>query len=265
METKGVLMSPTQVRFSGVQHILLDIEGTVSDVRFVYDVMFPYARNHMRDFVSQHASSAEVAQAIDQVVLDSKTDPKNPLANIARDDLHFQEQLLFHLERLMDEDSKTTGLKALQGLIWKEGFESGLLKAELFPDVRPALQDWISQGYRISIYSSGSILAQKLFFGHTTEGDLTGLLSSFFDTTIGKKQDCASYTKIAEKLEAIPSSVLFVSDIAEELIAAMTTGFQTVASIRPHNRPLSSSYSGPQVQRFKEILLHDRNSTKTEP
>lgn len=256
-------MSPTQVQLSGVQHILLDIEGTVSDVRFVFDVMFPYARQHMRDFVSQHASSAEVAQAIDQVVLDSKMDPENPLNSISRDDLRFQEQLLVYLEHLMDIDSKTTGLKALQGLIWKEGFESGLLTAELFPDVPPALQSWISRGYRISIYSSGSVLAQKLFFGHTTAGDLTGLLSSFFDTTIGKKQDPASYSKIAEKLEAIPSRVLFVSDIAEELIAATTSGFQTVASIRPNNRPLSSSYPGPQVQSFQEILLRDRNSTNT--
>ena len=237
---------------NSIEHVLLDIEGTVSDVRFVYNVMFPFAKKNMASFLERRWGSEEVKQAVEQVALDAGQ-PANRWNS--PDGSSDRESLNQHLGQLMSGDSKSTGLKGLQGLVWKEGFESGELVAELFPDVLPAMQEWKALGLQVSIYSSGSVLAQKLFFGHTTQGDLTGLLSGHFDTTTGKKQDSQSYAKIAAALELPAKKILFVSDVAEELIAAQQAEMQVVASIRDGNKPLGASYTGPQVPSFGDIKL----------
>ena len=225
--------------FSGISVVLLDIEGTVSDIRFVYDVMFPYAQQNMALFLKLHWLEPAVQTAIQQVCADANQDPQTWLGESTD---QAQQTLLTHLNQLMANDSKSTGLKAIQGLVWKDGFESGAIRAELFDDVLPALKKW-------------SILAQQLFFGHTIHGDVTPLLSHYFDTTTGPKRESSSYISIAQAMKIPSSAILFVSDIAEELMAATNAGFQVVASVRPNNKPLSETYVGPAVSSFADIAI----------
>ncbi|XZE18419.1 acireductone synthase [Pirellulaceae bacterium SH449] len=246
------------VELKSVDIVLLDIEGTVSDVRFVYDVMFPFAKQNMKSFLACNVDSAEVRAAILQVATDAGSEPNHLNQRTGPSNTHSGidiDRLDEHLQNLMAADSKSTGLKALQGLVWKSGFESGELRAELFPDVVPALNSWVSRGIRVHIYSSGSVLAQQLFFRFTTEGDLSNLLSGHFDTTVGKKQEPGSYQRISQQIGASPERILFVSDIAEELIAASSIGMKVVASVRPSNKPLPSDYAGERVDSFAEIRL----------
>ena len=171
------------VPYSKIEIVLLDIEGTVSDVRFVYDVMFPFAKQSMKSFLESQSGVTEVRTAIEQVARDANLDVNHWFLDPTQNEIDV-ERLNAHLQELMATDSKATGLKALQGLVWKSGFESGQLRAELFPDVLPALREWVTNGKRLFIYSSGSVLAQQLFFRFTTEGDLSGLLSGYFDTNV---------------------------------------------------------------------------------
>ena len=238
--------------FSGISVVLLDIEGTVSDIRFVYDVMFPYAQQNMALFLQMHWNEPAVQTAIQQVCADANQDPQTWLGESTD---QAQQTLLTHLNQLMANDSKSTGLKAIQGLVWKDGFESGAMRAELFDDVLPALEKWNVSGKMISIYSSGSILAQQLFFGHTIHGDVTPLLSHYFDTTTGPKRESISYISIAQAMQTPPSAILFVSDVGEELMAATNAGFQVVASVRPNNKPLLETYVGPAVSSFADIAI----------
>ena len=244
------------VPYSKIEIVLLDIEGTVSDVRFVYDVMFPFAKQSMKSFLESQSGVTEVRTAIEQVARDANLDVNHWFSDPTQNEIDV-ERLNTHLQELMATDSKATGLKALQGLVWKSGFESGQLRAELFPDVLPALREWVTNGKRLFIYSSGSVLAQQLFFRFTTEGDLSGLLSGYFDTNVGKKQEPASYKRIADSIGAKPQSILFVSDVAEELVAATTVGMEVVASVRASNKPLSPGYIGAQIHFFSEISLTD--------
>jgi enolase-phosphatase E1 len=157
------------------------------------------------------------------------------------------------VERLMDSDSKTTGLKSLQGLVWESGFRSGKLRAEIFADVLPALERWKKAGVELRIYSSGSILAQKLFFSHTTVGDLTHFFSGHYDTTIGSKKEPESYLKIAEALGLSPTQLIFFTDVIGEIQAAEKAHLQVIACIRPNNTPLPKDYHGPSIRSFDEI------------
>jgi enolase-phosphatase E1 len=218
--------------------------------------MFPFAKQSMKAFLDSQSGTTEVRAAIEQVARDANLESSHWLSVTDQHKVDV-ERLDAHLQELMSTDSKATGLKALQGLVWKSGFESGQLRAELFPDVLPALRVWASNGKRLFIYSSGSVLAQKLFFRFTTEGDLSSLLSGYFDTNIGKKQDSASYQRIAESIGAEPQTILFVSDVAEELIAATAIDMKVVASVRPSNKSLNPIYLGAQIRSFAEINLVD--------
>jgi enolase-phosphatase E1 len=241
------------IAFSGIQFVLLDIEGTVSDVRFVYDVMFPFARLRMVPYLERNWSESSTQEALRQVAIDAGL-PDNQWT-ASRDNRLDLSDVGHHLDRLMASDSKSTGLKALQGLVWKEGFESGQLRAELFPDVLPAIEAWRQSGMHIYIYSSGSVLAQQLFFRHTTQGNISHHLSGYYDTTVGRKQESSSYAKIATQIGTLPQTILFVSDVAEELVAAEQAGMQVVASVRPNNKPLTNAYRGPSITSFSEIKL----------
>lgn len=219
---------------------LLDIEGTVADIRFVYDVMFPFVRSQLQSFLNRFQDSPSVRQAIATL----ESDAGHPIEDIAS-----------HVNRLMDSDSKTTGLKALQGLIWESGFRSGSLRAEIFSDVLPSLQRWKQAGVDLKIYSSGSILAQKLFFGHTTQGDLTPLFTEHFDTTIGSKREASSYARIADAVQIRPADIVFLTDVVPEVDAATAVGLQVITCIRPNNAPLPDDYARPTVRSFDEIDL----------
>jgi enolase-phosphatase E1 len=153
----------------------------------------------------------------------------------------------------MDQDRKSTGLKSLQGKIWEEGYRSGELKGEVYPDVLPALERWRSRGIDIAIFSSGSVQAQRLLFRNSVAGDLTHFIKAYFDTTTGPKREPESYARIAGALERRASEVLFVSDIVEELDAARTGGMRTALCVRTPS-PLEMHGAHPMIRRFDEIL-----------
>ena len=154
---------------------------------------------------------------------------------------------------LINRDSKCSGLKSLQGKIWQEGYRTGDLQGEVYPDVPPALARWSRQGKTICIFSSGSVLAQKLLFGSTAAGDLTGFLRAYFDTTTGPKNAPGSYLRIAETLALEAQNVLFVSDIEKELDAARQAGMQTMLCVRtPSTERIASAHR--VVHSFEEIF-----------
>ena len=177
------------------QSLLLDIEGTTSSISFVHDVMFPFVRRELETFLSENGDHDQVAAACEQIAQDAGYESVaswSDQQNATQAELVQREVL-----RLMDKDEKATGLKSLQGLIWKSGFESGELVAHVYDDVVPALDDWRANDIEIRIYSSGSIAAQKLFFGHTHQGDLLNRFAAHYDTTVGSKKESDSYERIA--------------------------------------------------------------------
>lgn len=175
-----------------IKAILTDIEGTTSAVSFVFDVLFPYAAEHLPDFVRQNAARVDVAEQLDAVRRDSGEGHADT------------ERVIAILLGWIAEDRKATPLKALQGMVWEQGYQAGQLKGHVYPDAVQALKDWHQQGYRLFVYSSGSIQAQKLIFGCCEAGDLSPLFSGYFDTTSGPKRDVQSYQRISEAVGAAP-------------------------------------------------------------
>ena len=203
-----------------IRAIVTDIEGTTSDIQFVHNVLFPYARAHLAAFVQENQADAAVIAALDAV----RTEAGTPQAAL--------EEVIATLLRYIDEDRKSPGLKALQGMIWRAGYESGQFTGHLYPDVLPAFDGWQQQGIALYVYSSGSIAAQKLLFGYSDEGDLTSLFSGYFDTGVGAKREVQSYRNIAEQIGLAPGKLLFLSDIHQELDAAEQAGWHTLQLIR---------------------------------
>ncbi len=215
--------------------ILLDIEGTTTPIDFVHKVLFPFAKERIGRYVEQHFGdlSDEIALLVDESSHDdthtSRVDPTEP-SSVAS-----------YLDHLIDVDRKSTPLKSIQGKIWQQGYEAGDLKSIVYDDVRPAFERWNAAGKTVAIYSSGSILAQKLLFGYTNHGDLTPFISYYFDTTTGPKREAASYEKIAAELGISPAEITFASDIPEELRAAKAAGFSTALALRPGNAPVADA------------------------
>ena len=164
------------------------------------------------------------------------------------------ESIVEYLRFLIDRDRKSTALKAVQGQIWRDGYESGVLRGEVFDDVKPAFERWKAQDLTIAIFSSGSVLAQKLIFKFSDAGDLTPFISNYFDTTTGAKKEAESYHKIAAALSFPPVEILFVSDVVHELDAAARAGMQTRLSIRPNNPPIDEPTIHAAIQSFDEII-----------
>jgi len=203
-----------------IKAILTDIEGTTSAVSFVYDVLFPFAASRLPDFLREHQAVPTVAAQIEAV----RAEAGEPGADLDR--------VIDILLGWMREDRKVTPLKALQGQVWQKGYESGELKGHVYPDAVAALKQWHAEGYRLYVYSSGSIQAQKLIFGCSEAGDLTGLFSGYFDTTSGGKRDAESYRTIAGEIGLPAAQVLFLSDVAAELDAARDAGMATCGLAR---------------------------------
>jgi len=221
--------------------ILLDIEGTTTPIAFVHDVLFSYARDHVREFLAANPAAEDVALLREEHAVDVSDAP--PLTNDT-------ESIAAYVEWLIKLDRKSTALKSLQGKIWRQGYQDGSLKSQVFPDVAPAFERWRERGLRISIFSSGSVLAQQLLFAHTEVGDLTPFIDSYFDTKVGKKGEAESYRGIANALGFEPKEILFVSDVVSELHAATEAGMKTLLSIRPGNAP-AEQY--PSIRSFDEI------------
>jgi len=241
---------------AGIRGILLDIEGTTTPIAFVHEVLFSYARSQAKNFLAEHFGSAELLADVERLREEHAVDLKQNLLppELVEGPRDAEiDSIVAYVSWLMDCDRKSTGLKSLQGKIWKQGYLDGTLKAQLFADVAPALERWRRAGLEISIFSSGSGLAQKLLFAHTEAGDLTGFISDYFDTTVGSKTDVESYRKIAAALGLKASEVLFISDVVGELAAASAAGMQTILSVRPgnHLQPFAERYQN--IQSFAEI------------
>ena len=200
--------------------ILTDIEGTTSSIAFVKDVLFPYARAAVPGFVARRGGEEEVRRWLDVAAIDA--------GGVCKDDV-----LVEVLQGWIDADRKHTALKALQGLIWRAGFDGGAYRAHVYPDAPAHLRAWHAAGHPIYVYSSGSVAAQKLFFAHSEAGDLLPLFSGYFDTEIGGKREADSYARIAAAISRPPSELLFLSDVVEELDAARAAGLDTVLVDRP--------------------------------
>ena len=233
--------------------VLLDIEGTTSSISFVHDVMFPLARNNCRTFLASAWETEEVQACLPLLCQDLG---KSSIAEwLDGDASEQQESVCRGVTELMDADVKATGLKRLQGLIWKAGFQSGELVAHLFDDVAPAIQQWTKAGLDVRIYSSGSIQAQQLFFGHTVAGDLLDCFSGHYDTTTGPKMETESYRLIAADFGIPAEEIVFLSDVPQELAAAADAGMQTVLSIRPGNQPVAADHSFKIVSTFASLKI----------
>lgn len=224
-----------------IRAILTDIEGTTSSISFVKDVLFPYAREHMAEFIHDHAGDPEVAALLQDV------------GREAGRELTVDEATRQLLE-WMDADKKITPLKALQGMIWIQGYANGDFRGHIYPDAAEKLQEWHARGYRLYIYSSGSVPAQKLLFGHSESGDLNGLFSGYFDTRVGNKQEAASYRNIVRAIGLPAEEILFLSDIAEELDAARAAGLNTLQLVRSEDGTVACD-KHRQVTSFREINL----------
>lgn len=246
---------------ASVRGILLDIEGTTSSISFVHDVMFPYALERLEPFLREHWQREDVQAACQQVAsdaghtsLDSWCEQQHANSPQADNGPIAIEWISKEVRRLMAGDVKATGLKALQGLIWEGGFHSGELRSHVYPDVLPAIRQWRKAGIDVRIYSSGSIVAQKLFFGHVAgEGDCLSLFSGHYDTSIGGKKETDSYQRIADNWGLSPQAILFISDIAGELEAAAAAGLQTRASVRPGNAALPDDFPHESIRSFVEV------------
>ena len=219
------------------QAVLLDIEGTVTPISFVHEILFPYAREHVNNYLSQHFQQPEV-QADIQNLRDEQASDIEELRQPPVDSI---DTAVTYVNHLIELDRKSPALKSLQGKIWKAGYEDGSLKSPVYPDVVAALERWRDVGIKINIFSSGSVLAQQLLFAHTDAGDLTRYLDQYFDTSVGKKIEPQSYLTIAAKLSFDPTQILFVSDVVAELDAADAAGIQTRLCIRPGNPPQPAS------------------------
>jgi enolase-phosphatase E1 len=242
------------IEFAG-RAILLDIEGTTSSISFVYDVMFPFARRELESYLSEHWGRDDLVAACGRLAEDAGHASFDSWMSGSPDPKLQRCCVKDEVARLMDADVKSTGLKELQGLVWRAGFESGEMQSHVYDDVVPALERWSATGLDIRVYSSGSIGAQKLFFGHTIFGDLLGHFRGHYDTTIGSKSETESYRKIAAEFGCLPSEILFVSDVVRELDAAQSAEFRTVLSIRPGNPDLASTNGHPSVHAFDEIVV----------
>ncbi|MEY4126784.1 MAG: acireductone synthase [Bacteroidota bacterium] len=223
----------------GVQWILTDIEGTTTEVSFVYDILFPYFRSHMDEWKT--VESDQMNQVLEQTRVLVLEEQSINLLN--------REPIFDQLRKWSIEDRKVTPLKTFQGMVWEQGFKSGAIKGHMYPDVKPALERWAKMGMKLAIFSSGSIAAQKQLFGFSTEGDLTPYFSAYFDTTTGMKRDEQTYHLIVQQLHASANGVLFLSDIPQELEAANAAGMRTLQLVRPGTQANWSSC----VADFSEI------------
>ncbi|PVZ54856.1 acireductone synthase [Pseudomonas sp. B1(2018)] len=203
-----------------IKAILTDIEGTTSAVSFVFDVLFPYAAKHLPAFVREQAGRADVAEQLAAV----RRESNEPDADV--------ERVVEILLGWIAEDRKATPLKALQGMVWEQGYQAGQLQGHVYPDAVEALKRWHQDGFQLFVYSSGSIQAQRLIFGCSVAGDLTPLFSGYFDTTSGPKREAQSYANITQAINLEAGQILFLSDIVEELDAARLAGIATCGLAR---------------------------------
>ncbi len=230
--------------------ILTDIEGTTSSISFVKDVLFPYARDALPAFVREHGDTLAVRHWLEIVAIEQGA--------LEHGVIFSDDALVETLQRWIDEDRKHTALKALQGMIWSDGYRNADFSAHIYPDAAEKLRDWHAAGHAMAVYSSGSVPAQKLFFSHTDAGDLSKLFEAWFDTEAGHKRDAGSYREIARRLDRPAGDIVFLSDVVEELDAASEAGMRTVLIDRlddyPQPRLGDAAHGHRRAERFDQIV-----------
>ena len=229
---------------------LLDVEGTTSPISLVSKQLFPYARKHLRAYLHEHGGEPEVRADLVLLTEERRVESAGdapPVSSATN-----QGEAAAYLLWLMAQDRKSTALKALQGRIWKTGFENGELVGTVFPDVPEALERWSSHAH-VAIYSSGSVEAQKLLFRYSSAGDLTPYIVGYFDTHVGPKTAAESYRAIAATMDIAPEEILFVSDMLKELEAADEAGCVTRLSMRVGNSPVGDLHGYVAIHSFDEI------------
>ncbi len=223
-----------------VRAIVTDIEGTTSSIAFVHEVLFPYAAERLPDFVRQRKDDEEVAALLDA----AREEAGEPDADT--------ERVIEILLGWIAADRKATPLKALQGLVWRHGYEAGDFSGHVYDDAVEGLRAWARSGIGLYVYSSGSVGAQKLLFGHSDAGDLRPLFHGYFDTRIGHKRERGSYERIAGEIGLPPGEILFLSDVAEELDAARDAGMRTMQLVRDDDVVRGDH---PVAHDFTEVML----------
>lgn len=226
--------------------ILTDIEGTTSSIAFVHTVLFPYALRALPNFVKHNTGNPVVREWLDRAALD--------IGGVVSDDC-----IVEILQNWIREDRKHPALKALQGMLWKDGYERGDYRGHVYADATEALRHWHAQGIPLIVYSSGSVDAQKLLFAHSDAGDLSGLFAGNFDTAVGGKRESGSYQRIARELGLPAGDILFLSDVVEELDAARDAGLQTLLLDRPEDYPTprvgDAAHGHLRVMSFADIAI----------
>lgn len=231
--------------FAGVDHVVVDIEGTTSPSAFVFDVLFPYATERFPAWLDQHAGEADRERIVAEVASEAGLADPSTDAVVAT------------LRAWVAEDRKATPLKELQGLIWEQGFSDSELVSDFFPDALVALRQWHEAGVPISVYSSGSVLAQRNWYAHSPEGDLTDWIAGHYDTAnAGPKREAPSYHAIADAIGVDPSRLLFCSDVVAELDAAREAGWQVVRVRRPGEPHATEDSTYPEVAEMTDIRLN---------
>jgi enolase-phosphatase E1 len=235
---------------------LLDIEGTTTPISFVYDVLFPYARERMSDYITRHGFQPSLRADLRLLAEESRSDNGATVLGDCEPPLNESGEIIQasidYLIRLMNQDRKSTALKSVQGRIWAEGYVQGDLSGEVFPDVPAALRRW-HRTARVAIYSSGSVEAQRYLFSYSRCGNLTQFIDAYFDTHTGPKWDSSSYQKIAAAMKVAACEVLFVSDAVGELDAAREVAMMTLLSVRPGNPPVTNNHGHPKISSFENI------------
>lgn len=251
----------------GVRSILLDIEGTTTPISFVKDSLFPIARDNVSTYVEKNFENAELQKAIaalrDQASKEKEENVEGvieiPAKDATKEDV--VKAVSDNVKWQMDKDRKTTELKSIQGMIWREAYESNAVQGELFEDVGPMLKMLHEEGMKLYVYSSGSIEAQKLLFSNSVCGDLSEVIEGHFDTTTGSKTDSGSYKKIAAEIGNEPKDILFLTDIPDEAEAAVTAGLRSALVIRPGNAELTDEHlqNFACIERFDELYGDDED------
>ena len=241
------------------QHLLLDIEGTTCPVSFVSDVLFPFAKQELSHYIKQHWDESPhkkpIQAAKKEWLNDRSTESVQIKRQVIKGESEEMDGLIQYLKRLISIEKKSTALKDLQGKIWEHGYKNGELKSQLFPETAECLREWREQGLTLSVYSSGSIQAQKLLYRHSPAGDLEKFFRHWFDTHTGPKKSTESYTKIAEQLDSSPNKIWFVSDNGAECDSARLAGMHTLFSLRDGN-PDRDPRDHTVVQSLREVSIH---------
>jgi enolase-phosphatase E1 len=259
------------VTVTGISHLLLDIEGTTCPVSFVAEVLFPYAAQQLVPFVQQNAGNPAVEALLADVqkAWQQDADPEaqalreraQPASGSEDPSTTAAPGTTDYLQLLIRQDRKLTALKDLQGLIWRGGYGTGELVAPLYPDVPAALQRWNQQGIVLAVYSSGSVAAQQLLYGHSQAGDLCPVFSHWFDTRTGAKNKLESYRQIAQAMHVPCKAILFVSDSLAECEAAAAAGLQVVFSKRAGN-PQQDAGPFPKVSDYSHLVIQSAEATE---